>query len=355
MLRDLTILLSASDSPSMPGIVDCFRRNGERKIRTVGIDMRSEPSAKYIVDSFYQVPAATDPDYCDIVLDICRKEKVDIYFPTISAEISAISSRRSEFETDGTILSVSDFKAVEIANNKLQTYRLLEKCGISVPAYYAVHSIQDFIDGCAALGYPDKAVCLKIVNGSGSRGIRILDARRNRYDIFAHEKPNSFFTVYEDMLSILKSAETLDEMMLVEYMPGNEYTVDLLAGHGEVLYIAGRENIVSLSGIAQESIVKKIDSAYEISRAIVKALGFDGNIGFDFIKNAKGVPVIMDINPRITATVSVIAAAGLNLPYLRIKQLLGEELPKCHIDYGTRLKRRYGEIYTDSGGCFTEI
>jgi Carbamoylphosphate synthase large subunit (split gene in MJ) len=156
----------------MPGIVDCFRRNGERKIRTVGIDMRSEPSAKYIVDSFYQVPAATDPDYCDIVLDICRKEKVDIYFPTISAEISAISSRRSEFETDGTILSVSDFKAVEIANNKLQTYRLLEKCGISVPAYYAVHSIQDFIDGCAALGYPDKAVCLKIVNGSGSRGIR---------------------------------------------------------------------------------------------------------------------------------------------------------------------------------------
>lgn len=355
MFRDLTILISASDSPSMPGILDCFRRNGERKIRTVGIDMAAEPSAKYIVDSFYQVPPATAPDYCDIVLDICRKEKVDIYFPTISAEVDVITGRRAEFEALGTILSVSDQEAVKIANNKLQTYMLLEKCGIAVPPYYAVHSIQNFVDGCAVLGFPEKAVCLKLANSSGSRGVRILDAQRNRYDIFAHEKPNSYFTSYEDMLSILKSAEKLDEMMLVAYMPGNEYTVDLLASRGEVLYMAGRENIVSLMGIAQESIVTKIDAAYETSRAIVKALALDGNIGFDFMKDADGVPVIMDINPRITATVSVIAAAGLNLPYLRVKQLLAEKLPKCHVDYGTRLKRRYGEIYTDSSRCITTI
>ena len=73
------------------------------------------------------------------------------------------------------------------------------------------------------------------------------------------------------------------------------------------------------------------------------------------MKDANGTPVLMDINPRITATVSVIAAAGLNLPYLRIKQLLGEPLPECNIDYGTRLKRRYGEIYTDSKGQRIEI
>lgn len=355
MLKDLTVLLSASDSPSMPGMIDCLRSNGERKIRTVGVDMSSEPSAKYIVDSFYQVPAAVDPQYCDIVLDICRKEKVDIYFPTISAEVSAVSKRKAEFDTIGTKLSIADPKAVAIANNKLKAYEFLRTKGIPVPKYYGVHSVQDFIDGCKALGYPEKPVCLKIVDNSGSRGVRIIDAKRNRYQIFAHEKLNSFFTSYDDMLSILKSVEKLDEMMLVEYMPGNEYTVDLLADHGKVLYMAGRENVVSLMSIAQESIVAKIDSAYETSKAIVEALGLDGNIGFDFMKDADGVPVLMDINPRITATVSVIAASGLNLPYLRIKQLLGEPLPECHIDYGTRLKRRYGEIYTDSEGRRIEI
>lgn len=355
MLKDITVLLSASDSPSMPGMIDCLRSNGERKIRTVGVDMSSEPSAKYIVDLFYQVPAATDLQYCDIILDICKKEKVDIYFPTISAEVSAVSSRKAEFDAIGTKVSISDPHAVEIANNKLSTYAFLQARGIPVPKYYGVHTVQDFIEGCREMGYPQNPVCLKIVNNSGSRGVRIIDVKRDRYQIFAHEKPNSFFTSYEDMLSILRSAKQLDEMMLVEYMPGNEYTVDLLADHGNVLYMAGRENIVSLMSIAQESIVAKIDSAYETSKRIVETLGLDGNIGFDFMKNADGIPVLMDINPRITATVSVIAAAGLNLPYLRIKQLLGEPLPKCHIDYGTRLKRRYDEIYTDSKGNRTEI
>jgi len=355
MLKDLTVLLSASDSPSMPGMIDCLRSNGERKIRTVGVDMSSEPSAKYIVDSFYKVPAATDPQYCDMMLDICRKEKVDIYFPTISAEVSTVSKRKAEFDAIGTKLSISDPKAVAIANNKLKAYEFLKTKGIPVPKYYGVHNLQDFIDGCKALGYPENPICLKIVDNSGSRGVRIIDAKRNRYQIFAHEKPNSFFTSYEDMLSILKSVEKLDEMMLVEYMPGNEYTVDLLADHGKVLYMAGRENVVSLMSIAQESIVAKIDSAYETSKAIVEALGLDGNIGFDFMKDVNGTPVLMDINPRITATVSVIAAAGVNLPYLRIKQLLGEPLPECHIDYGTRLKRRYGEIYTDSRGEIIEL
>ena len=350
MLKDITILLSASGSPSMPGQLDCYRNNGERNIRIVGVDMSDEPSAKYMVDAFYHVPAATDPRYCDMILDICRKESVDIYFPNISAEVSAVVKRKSEFDEIGTLLSVADQKAVEIANNKLKTYDFLSTKGIPVPEYYGVHSVQDFIDGCKILGYPEKPVCLKIVDNSGSRGVRIIDAKKNRYQIFAHEKPNSFFTSYDDMLSILNSVEKIDEMMLVEYMPGNEYTVDLLAEKGKVLYMVGRENVVSLMSIAQESIVAKIDSAFDISTRIVEGLELDGNIGFDFMKNSDGVPVLMDINPRVTATVSVIAAAGVNLPYLRIKQLLGEELPKCDVDYGTRMKRRYGEIYTNSRG-----
>lgn len=350
MLRDLTVMMSAAGSPSMPGLIDCLKNNGERNIRIVGVDMNEDPSTKYLVDKFYHVPVATDSNYCDIVLDICRKEKIDIYFPNISAEVSVVSARKKEFEVIGTNVSISDQSSVEIANNKLHTYQFLQSKGIPVPAFYGVHSIQDFIEGCKYLGYPEKPVCLKIVDGSGSRGVRIIDSHRNRYQIFVSEKPNSFFTSYEDMLSILKEADNFHEMMLVEYMPGNEYTVDLLADHGRVLYEVGRDNVVSLMSIAQESIITKIDSAYEISKAVVEALHMDGNIGFDFMRDARGNPVLMDINPRITATVSAIAAAGVNLPYLRVKQLLGEALPVCEPAYGTRLKRRYGEIYTDADG-----
>ena len=63
----------------------------------------------------------------------------------------------------------------------------------------------------------------------------------------------------------------------------------------------------------------------------------------------------MEINPRIDATVSIFAAGGLNLPYLQIKHLLGEKLPNIDIKYGTRLKRRYSEMFTDKNGILIDF
>lgn len=350
MLRDITVLMSASSSPSMPGMIKCLRNNGERHIKVVGIDMTSDPSAKFLVDTFYQVPAANDPSFCDLVLDICKKERVDVYFPNVSAEVEAVVARKKEFEALDVHLSVSNMESVAISNNKLHTYQALEKAGIPVPRYYAIHSVEDFIVGMKYMGYPEKPVCIKIVNGSGSRGVRIIDANKSRYQIFAHEKPNSFYTSYEDMLSVLRSAEKLEEMMLVECMHNPEFTVDLLAKNGKIIYEVGRENVVSLMSIAQETVVKYDELAYKVSADVVKLLKMDGNVGFDFMRNDKGEAVLMDINPRITATVSVIAAAGVNLIYLRIKQLLGERLPEVKPVYGTRLRRRYDEMFTTPEG-----
>ena len=152
------------------------------------------------------------------------------------------------------------------------------------------------------------------------------------------------------MLSILRSVPKIDELMLLEVMHGPEYTVDMLADNGRVLYEAGRENVVSLMSIAQESVIKYDEHAYKVASDVVKLLKMDGNVGIDFMRDDSGVAVLMDINPRTTATLSLFAAGGLNLRYLRIKQLLGEPLPKCELVYGTRLKRRYGELYTAPDG-----
>ena len=348
--KNLTVLMSATSSNTMPGVYRSFKNNGEREIRVVGMDMTTDPSAHFLVDKFYQVPPVSDESYIDTVLEICKKESVDIYFPSISAEVSKVSKRRNDFEIIGTIVSISNEQSVAIANNKLLTYQTLEKAGIPVPRFIGVHSVEEFVEGCKYMGYPEKPVCIKIVNGSGSRGVRIIDAKKSRYEIFAHEKPNSFYASYEDMLSVLKSVPQLDELMLLEVMHGPEFTVDMLADNGKVLYEVGRENVVSLMSIAQESVIKYDGHAYKVAKDVVELLKMDGNVGIDFMRDDNGVAVLMDINPRTTATLSLLAAGGLNLRYLRIKQLLGEPLPKCEPVYGTRLKRRYGEIYTAPDG-----
>ncbi len=100
----------------------------------------------------------------------------------------------------------------------------------------------------------------------------------------------------------------------------------------------------------QSSVLEKNERAEFIAEQLVNKLGLDGNIGMDFKFDSLGNAQLLEINPRIDATVSIFAAGGLNLPYLRIKQLLKEPLPDINILYGTRLKRRYLETFTDAEG-----
>ena len=52
----------------------------------------------------------------------------------------------------------------------------------------------------------------------------------------------------------------------------------------------------------------------------------------------------------MTATIILYAGAGMNFPYLRVKQLLGEEIPSIELKYGTKLIRKYWDVlYNDNG------
>lgn len=353
-MKPITIMMSASGSQFAPGIIKCFKNNGEREITVVGGDMGTDPTNKYLVDKFYQVPAAKNPTYVDVLLDVCKKEKVDILIPQMSAELPVLLANIDRFDTAGIIVSMTRNESLNIANNKLKLFDFMRANEIPVSKYSVVESIDDFDRAIHEIGYPEKPVCIKITESSGARGVRIIDAKKSRFDIFAYEKPDSFFISYDDMKNTLKEADVFPELMVMEYLSGDEYDVDLVADKGKILYIAGRRNPVMVMSITQESILEKNEEAYHIAETVVEKLGLDGNIGLDFKFADDGSCRLLEINPRIDATVSIFAAGGLNLPYLQVKHLLGEELPAVNIQYGTRLKRRYSETFTDKEGFLLE-
>lgn len=352
-MKPITVLLTASGSQFAPGIIKCLKQNGERDITVIGGDMSCDPSNKYLVDRFYQIPAVSHDSYVDAILEICTKHHVDVLVPQMSAELPKYLERLTDFESIGTLVSMTCSSNVNIANNKLKLFNFMKSKGIETPDYAAAYSFDSFKKGLFDLGYPYKPVVVKMPESSGARGVRVIDESKSKYEIFAYEKPTSVYVSYEDMKSILLDAEKtlgkgcFPELMLMEYLPGDEYDIDLLAENGKVLYTAGRRNPEMVMSISQTSILEKNTRAEKVAEEIVKALELDGNLGFDFKFDGNGIPKLLEINPRIDATVSIFAAGGLNLPYLRIKQLLGEALPEVQIKYGTRLKRRYMETFTD--------
>lgn len=343
-MRDITVLITAAGNVFMPGTTACLRNNGERNIRIVGADMNDDPTMLEMVDAYYPVPRGDSEEYVEVLLDICRKENVDILLPIMSVELNVLSANIKRFEEIGTKVSVSGLNPLKIANDKLLLFDFLKGNNLACADYYPVSTIDELKKAVSLLGYPQKKVCVKATGNSGSRGFRILNAQQSRFDSFFHDKPNSSEISLEELIDILSERDSFPELMVMEYLGGDEYTVDLLADKGIVLYNCCRKSLRMENSIMLDSIVVDKPEVGRICSEVVETLGLDGNIGFDIRERVDGTPVIMECNPRITAGIPVFYYAGINLPYLCIKKILGEELPECKLQYGTIVRRRWMEM-----------
>lgn len=345
-MKDLSVLITAAGNVFMPGTTACIKNNGERKIRLIGADMSADKTVLQMCDAVYQVPKGNDPAYVDTLLDICRQEKVDVLLPIMSVELNALAEKKDCFAEIGTKVSVSDVNALSIANNKLRLMDFLRNHGLPCAEYCVAHNVEEVKQAVRHLGYPEKRVCIKATEGSGSRGFRILDGFVSRFDIFINEKPTSGIMRLEEFLSILEETSDFPDLLVMEYLEGAEYSVDLLADQGHSLVTCCRKSLRMENSIMLEAITVDNPMVTELCEAAVESLGLDGNIGFDLRERSDGTPLILECNPRITAGVPYFALAGVNLPYLCIKKLLGEELPKTSLEFGKIIKRRWLEMAT---------
>ena len=343
-IKELSVLVTAAGNVFMPGTLACLKKNGERTIRVIGADLNKDDTILEMCDAAYQVPRGDDPAYTDALLDICRKEHVDVLLPIMSVELNDLAKNRARFEAVGTKVSVSDPEALVIANNKRLLLDHIRKNDLPCADYAVAHSLDEVKEAAYQLGYPEKRVCVKATDGSGSRGFRILDESTARFDTFLHDKPSSGVIPLEELLSILGEAEKLPELLVMEYLPGTEYSVDLLADKGDSLVTCCRKSLRMENSIMLEGEIVNDPAVIDLCDQVTKLLGLDGNIGFDLRERADGTPVIMECNPRITAGVPFFNLAGVNLPYLCVKKLIGEKLPKTELEYGKIIRRRWLEM-----------
>ncbi len=343
----LTVLVTACGAQFMPGIVNCLVDNGERHIRLIGVDMEDDETLGDMYDCVYRVPKVSDPRYVDQILSICEKEVVNVLLPIMSAELLPLLDRQSDFDRIGTTLIIGDRESISICNNKLKLYEFLKEKHINTPKFAPIRKASELLHACELIGYPEVPVCVKATELSGSRGIRIIDPSKSRFDILFGEKPNSMFTTMDELQITLSEKDEMPEMMAMEYLPGEEGSVDLIADHGKIIYAAYRESNVNIASIPQVATLSHNEKAYKIACEVVSALGLHGSADLDFRADKDGNPILMEVNPRTAATMRIFKEGGFNILYLRIKQALGEDLPTVLYRKGIKMKRRYLEMFSE--------
>ncbi|HUK21885.1 MAG TPA: ATP-grasp domain-containing protein [Gemmatimonadales bacterium] len=82
-----------------------------------------------------------------------------------------------------------------------------------------------------------------------------------------------------------------------------------------------------------ESIIRQSiaipDDIGGFAESLVQAIGLDGYSEVEFRRDALGVPYLMEINPRLSASVEVAVRSGVDFPYLLYQWASGAALPKA--------------------------
>jgi len=280
-MKPITVLLTGVGAPGAPGIINCYKNNNERIVRVVGIDSNYDAGGKSLVDCFYIAPLVSAENYISFVMDICIKEQVDIIQPIITRELMKFSTNKTFFLNQGIRISVMDEEKLEIANDKGKLLNALLLKGLPVPSFFVAKSVGEIEAACSRLGYPEKPVFIKVTSGNGSRGIRMLDTKKSKYDLFFSEKPNSMVISYSELMLTLNEKPTIPDIMIMEYLPGDEYSVDVLSKNGKVREIVCRKGFNIVSSIQLGCIIEEKKELVDLCTKISEALEFDGVYGFD--------------------------------------------------------------------------
>jgi carbamoyl-phosphate synthase large subunit len=344
-VRDLRVIVTACGAPGGPGIIDALRQVEERRIEIIGVDANPMASGLFLADEGHVVPEAGTDAYVGAMVDLARAREADAVLPLSGTELLGLAKSRHLFGE--TRILVSSASALEIALDKARSYAFLSGT-VPVPQYRPVRDWAGFEAAVHELGYPDVPVCFKPAVSKGQRGFRVLREDVDLRHLLLETKPDSTVTTLAQVASVLREGFP-QELLVSEYLPGTEFSVDSLVRAGETLVMVPRSRTQTKLGISSTGVVEKDDAVMAAASAINRALGFDYDINVQLKYAADGVPKLVEINPRVSGTICLSVAAGPNLPYLAVKQALGEDLEIPAIRWGTGVIRYWKEIYTQPG------
>jgi carbamoyl-phosphate synthase large subunit len=310
----ITILVTASGAPGSPRLLRALREGGGARVRLVGVDMRGESAGRFLCDAFHRVPPGSDPGYLDALLEVAERERADVVFPQSSAEVPAISRGASRF---GAPVLVASADAVGRSSTKSETARLAHELGIPQPRTIEVGDPAAFRRAASELGYPQREVCMKPLEGKGARGFRVLSAAADRRAQLLDSRPGTLLPMrVEEAVEILSAGPGFPPMLVMEVVEGDELAVDALCRGGRALAIAAKTREAFRAGLAME--FRSIDrpDLVEHARRLIEALELDWLVNVQFLGDR-----LLEVNPRVS---TLIYQRDLNLPWLAVRLALGE-------------------------------
>ena len=296
--RPVRVLVTGAGGPA--AIAAMKSLGAEPAVELLAADMDPWAAGLYLVPPGARtlIPAGAAPDFTDVVLARCRALGVDVLLPTVDAELRPLARAKAAFTAASISLLLAPAGALDVILDKLA---LAQHCApvVRVPR---TEPFGPSIDP-ATWTYP---VIIKPRTGSGSRGLMTVGSA--------------------DELAALERSPSL---IVQEFLPGEEYSVDVLAdADGHVIASVPRLRVKVDSGVSVGGRTVHDAELEWFGRAVAQATGLTFVANVQCKRDHTGNPALIEVNPRMPGTLGLTIASGVDMPRLALAALLGQPLPE---------------------------
>jgi len=280
-------------------LIQAFREAASclnKKIKIYGSDITEWAPALAFCDYTRIVCKMKEKNYISELLEICKKDKIDLIIPTIDTDLNSLSLNKNRFEEIKTRVLISEPEKILLCRDKNYTSDFFRSCKVKAPI--TINNYKKYVGR-----YP---CFIKPKDGSSSI---------NAFKV----KDKNEIKLYADLIK---------DYVIQPYIEGMEYTVDIFCDFGGMpVYITPR---VRLAVRAGEVLKTKIDLDERIineCKKIIEKFKPCGPITVQLIREINtGEDYYIEINPRYGGGVPLSMKAGARSAETVLKLLSGQEV-----------------------------
>jgi biotin carboxylase len=265
--------------------------------------------------------------YVEYCLDFCKRNKIGIFIPRL--KMLEIAQHVAQFDAIGTkVMICRDIALLENMMIKDRFYQSIEGTGVvEIPDYHVVKTAEQFKAAYENLIAKGHRVCFKPTDSEGGMGFRVIDNTRNALDdLYGHVSLNISF---EQAYAIFASTDEFNDIMVMELLEDIEYSIDCIAtSTGRLLAaIPRRKNEGRLY------LLEEVPELIEIAERVADRFQIPYAYNIQ-VKYNKGVPKLLEINPRMSGGLYITCLSGLNIPYLAVQSIMERNITQPMPKFG---------------------
>jgi len=292
------------------------RRPGE--FRILCTHPRRDYAGARHADNFEQEPDGPEvPAYVQYCLDVARRWGVTLFLP--GRKTREIVAAREQFELIGTRLLVAgDGPALDLLVSKARAYAALAGEGFRIPDHAVVNDLAGFDAAWRRLRPRHEGLCYKPAVSIYGLGFRIVaDQEEFRQRLRAGDP---LMITLEDARQRLARQGRFRDLLLMEYLPGPERSVDCLGSDGQLVRCVVRRKEAD----GQE--IEDNPELVALVRRLAARFRLTGLFNVQF-RDRGGEPYLLEINPRMSGGLPYSCQSGVALPYWAVRLALGTARP----------------------------